>query len=813
MNLLWRDVRFAVRGLNRNRRFSALAVVALALGIGATTAIFSIIDNVLLDPFPYADARRIVQFMIHDSARSEQGGRGELLVPELLDYRAQNHIFDRMVACTDMDVLYTNGEGTERFHGGQTGPGTFEFLGIRPLLGRVFGPEDYKPAAPPVFMLRYKVWVSRFNADPKILSRTFVLNGTPRTLVGIMPPRFGWGDSDLWIPASLTRATAAPPEGRFADYYWIAAHLKPGVTMAQAQADLNVVAHRLAKVYPKEYPRQFTVIVQTLADSVVGQFRVLLFIVMGAVGMLLLIACTNVANLLLAQATAREKEIAIRAAMGAGRWRLVRQLLVESLLLGLAGSVLGCLMAWAGLRGLVSIIPPGVIPAESEIRMNLSVLLFALAAAIVTSLIFGAIPALYATKRDLNEILRDTGKGVSGGFRHAGLRNALIVGEVALSLVLLTGAGLLMRSFFALQQVNLGFNPSHILVVRLPLPQDRYKTAAQLTGFFRPLLERLKAMPGVVDATETSTLPPYGGIRSKLAIPGKTAAEDWSALFQLCSDGYFPTLGIRIQRGRGFTEAEMNNARKLAVVNTTFVKKYFPNTDPIGQRFTLADLTTFPDPVKDPTFEIVGVAGDVKNQGLRDPVMPEVWVPYTITGSAARGVLVRTAGDPKQMLNAVNRAVWSVDRGVALTLTDTAENFISQFSFAQPRFGLYLLGVFAGVGLVLVTIGVYGVIAYAVSRQTHEIGIRMALGADRGNVLRMVLRVGFRLLLIGVAIGLAGSILLSRTLASQLFGVSPYDPLTLAGVVLLLFAAGLAACFFPARSATRVDPMIALRYE
>jgi putative ABC transport system permease protein len=813
MNLLWRDVRFAVRSLGRDRRFTALAVVALALGIGATTAIFSIIDNVLLDPFPYADSQRMVQFEIHDSARSEPGGRGALLIPELLDYQAQNHVFDRMIASTQMDVLYANGEGTERFQGQQTGPGTFQFLGLPPLLGRVFGPEDYKPDAPPVFILRYKVWVSRFNADPRILNRIFVLNGTPRTLVGVMPPRFGWGDADLWIPTPLTRATAAATQGRFPNYYWILGHLKPGVTMAEAQADLNVIAHRLARVYPKEYPKQFSVIVQTLADGVVGQFRVMLFIVMGAVGMLLLIACTNVANLLLAQASAREKEIAIRAAMGAGRWRLVRQLMVESLLLGLSGAALGCLIAWAGLRGLVSIIPTGVIPAEAEIRMNLPVLLFALAAAVVTSLIFGSIPALYATKRDLNDALRDTGKGVSGGFRHAGLRNGLIVGEVALSLVLLTGAGLLMRSFVALQEVNLGFNPSHILVARLPLPEDRYKTAAQITGFFRPLLERLKAMPGVVDVTETSTLPPFGGIPSKLAIPGKTAAEDWRTLFQLCSDGYFPTLGIRIQRGRSFTEAEMNNVRKLAVVNQTFVKKYLPNADPIGQHFTLTDLATFPDPVQDPTFEIVGVAADVKNQGLQQPVIPEVWVPYTITGAAARGVLVRTTGDPKQMLNAVSRTVWSVDHGVALTLTDTAEHFINQFALAQPRFGLYLLAVFAGVGLILVTIGVYGVIAYAVSRQTHEIGIRMALGADRATVLRMVLRVGLRLLLIGVAIGLAGSVLLSRTLASQLFGVSPYDPLTLAGVVLLLFAAGLAACFFPARSATRVDPMIALRYE
>jgi predicted permease len=813
MNLLWRDVRFAIRSLGRDSRFTALSVLALALGIGATTAIFSVIDNILLNPFPYKGSDRLVQFEIHDPAGSPNNGRGSFLVSEVLDYQEQNRVFDGIIANSDFDVLYSNNEGSERFQGELTSPGTFEFLGLPPLLGRAFGPADYKPDAPPVFVLRYKVWVSRFSADPKILNRTFLLNGTPRTLIGIMPPRFGWGDADLWIPAPMIRTANAGGPLQFADRFGLLCRLKPGVTMEQAQADLNVIAHRLAKAYPKEYPKQFTVVMHTLAENVVGPFRVMLFIVMGAVSLLLLIACTNVANLLLAQATSREKEMAIRSAMGAGRWRLVRQLLVESLLLGLCGAVLGSLLAWSGLRGLVAIIPAGVIPAEAEIAMNVPVLMFALAIALVTALIFGTVPALYATKRDLNDSLRDTGKGVSGGFRHAGLRNALIVGEVALSLVLLTGAGLLMRSFVSLQQVKLGFNPSHILVARLPLPEDRYKSAAQVGGFYRPLVGRLKSLPGVIDATETSTLPPFGGIPSNVVIPGKTAGEDWRTAFQLCGAEYFPTLDIRVLRGRNFTEAEANSARKVAVVNQTFAKKYLPNSDPIGQRFTLADLATAPDPVADPTFEIVGVAADVKNQGLRQPVGPEVWVPYTITGGFQRGVLVRTAGDPRQMLNAVSRTVWSVDRGVALTLTDTAESFISQFALAQPRFGLYLLGVFASVGLVLVLIGVYGVVAYAVSRQTHEIGIRMALGASRTAVLRMVLRLGVRLLVIGVAIGLAGGILLTRTLASQLFGVSTYDPATLAGVVALLFAAGFAACLFPARAATRVDPVVALRYE
>ena len=455
----------------------------------------------------------------------------------------------------------------------------------------------------------------------------------------------------------------------------------------------------------------------------------MLFIVMGAVSMLLLIACANVANLLLARATGREKEIAIRAAIGAGRWRIVRQLLTESVLLGVCGAALGCLLAWGGIKGLIAIVPAQIIPAEAYIHINVSVLLFALVTGIVTALVFGTVPAVHLTRRDLNDVLRDTGKGVSGGFRHRGLRNGLIVGEVALSLALLTGAGLLMRSFFALQEVQLGADPSHVLAAVLPMPPARYKSAAQIQGFFRPLLERVKATPGVEAATEATSLPPFGGIVSKLEIPGKSAAEDWRSQVELCSEGYFATLHIKLLRGRTFNESEVNAARKLAVVNQTFAKKFLGDNW-LGQRAILPDLATsaFPDPMKDPTFEIIGVVADVKNQGLDRPVLPEVWVPYDVMGGAFRGILVRTAGDPKLMLNTLRRQIWAVDRSVALGFNGTNEDFINQFAMAQPRFGLYLLAVFAVAGLVLVLIGVYGVVAYAVTRQRHEIGVRMALG-------------------------------------------------------------------------------------
>ena len=809
---LWQDLHFAARNLKKSPGFAIVAVVTLALGIGASTAIFSVIENVLMEPFPYPDAQHFVSMQIHDTEQNEPGGRGGYSGPEFLDYIAQNHVFDRVIGNDQEDVLYTYGEGTDRFEGCMVTPGTFEFLGMPALVGRVMQPADYEPGAPPVFVLRYKTWVNRFNADPAILNKTFVLNGTARTLIGVMPPRFAWGDADLWLPEKPSRANTTNLTG-YNRYWFFLGHLKPGVTERAARADLAILAQHLSKVYPKDYPKHFSVEVQSLADMVVGRFRTTLFIVLAAVGLLLLIGCGNVANLLLARATAREKEFAIRAALGAGRWRLVRQLLVESLILAAGGAAFGVLLAWGGLKSLVALTPQEIIPAEAVIRLNVSVLLFTLGVSMATALVFGLVPALQAARRDLNDPLRDSGKGVSGGFRHGRLRDAVVVLEVALSLTLLVGAGLLMRSFVALREVHLGLQPDHILTARLPLPQDRYKTSEQVAGFFRPLLLRLKAMPGIVEATETSTLPPYGGIPSDIEIPGKTHEEKWTALYQLCSEGYFPVLKLQFLTGRPFTEAEVNGVKKLAVVNQTFAHKYLGAENPIGQRIHLLHLETAPDPLHDSWFEIVGVVADAKNRGLQDPPEPEVWVPYTVTGSFARGVLIRTAGEPLAMLNAVRQEIWATDRSVALTLTGTLEGYISQFSYAGPRFGFFLMGIFASIGLILVTIGVYSVLAYTAARRTHEIGIRMALGAESGDVLKLVINMGLRLVILGVGIGLAVSLGVARVIATQLWGVSPYDPATLIAVPLLLFVTGLIACWVPARRAARVDPLIALRYE
>jgi putative ABC transport system permease protein len=441
------------------------------------------------------------------------------------------------------------------------------------------------------------------------------------------------------------------------------------------------------------------------------------------------------------------------------------------------------------------------------------VLVFTLSVAVLTALIFGLVPAMRAARKDLNQPLRDSGKGSSGGFRHGRLRDTLVVLEVALSLTLLVAAGLLMRSFVALREVHLGLQPDHILVARLPLPVDRYKTAAQVSGFYRPLLQRLKALPGVVDATETSTLPPYGGISSDIEVPGKSHPEKWDAMFQLCSEGYFPVLKIQFLSGRAFSEAEVNDARKVAVVNQTFVKKYLGTDNPIGKQVRIAQLAEFEDKVADPAFEIIGLVADVKNRGLQDPVQPEIWVPYTVTGSAFRGVLVRTAQDPLTMLDALRHEIWATDSSVALTFTGSLEGYIRQFSYAGPRFGFLLMGIFSCIGLILVTVGVYSVLAYTTAQRTQEIGIRMALGAQGSEVQGMVIGMGLRLVGIGVVLGVLVSIGLGRVVATQLWGVSAYDPWTLSCVPALLLATGVIACWLPARRASRVDPLIALRYE
>jgi predicted permease len=803
MNAIWRDLRYGLRGLGRRPGFAFLAILTLALGIGAATTIFSVIYNVLLDPFPYTDARRVVTIQIRDINRTGPGGRNFFQVPEFLDYKEQNTVFEDVIGGSFEDVLLSTGEGTELLTGGLVTGNNFQFLGVPPVVGRGLTPADAKADAPEVFVMAYKMWLKYYNLDPSIVGQTFLLNGQPNTLVGIMPKRFTKLGADLWRPVELHRGDPALAER----FFMFQGRLKPGITVDQAKADIEIIAKRLAQVYPRNYPTQFAVSITAWVDSLVGQFGATLYTLAGAVGLLLLIACSNVANMLLARAAAREKEMAIRTSLGASRFRLVRQLLIESLLLAIAGGTLGCLFAYVGLQGLVRLIPEGLIPREADIRLNGQVLAFSLLVSMLTALVFGLVPALQAAKRDMVEPLKDSGKGVSGGFRSGRLRGAIVVTEVALSLVLLVGAGLLMRSFVRLQTVDLGLDPDNIVVARLPLPQGQYPTAAAKHQFFEELLRRLHALPGVIAAAETSTLPPYGGIGTEIDVLGKSHTDRWEAIFQLCSDGYFQTLRLRTIRGRVLSDADVRSARRVAVVNQTLVSRYFGGEDPIGRQIRVKQLESLPDgAVDNPMFEVIGVIADAKNRGIQDPPGPEMFIPYTITGAFERGLLVRTESDPAAMLN-------SVDRGVAITMTGTLNDYLTRFSYAEPRFSVVLLGVSSAVGLLLVALGVYSVIAYTVSRQTHEIGLRMALGASRGDVFRLVAAMGLRLLAIGLVAGVGLSLAATRLISTQLWTVSPYDPVTLTAVVLVMVLVGVAACYFPARRALRVNPIVALRYE
>ena len=818
LELLLYDLQFALRGLRKNPRFALAAILALALGIGASTAMFSVIYNALVAPFPYKDQGRLITLRIRDLDHREGGEgeegffRGMFSFPELRDYLEQNRVFDGFIANCEIDVVYDSGENNSYLSANYVTPGTFELFGVSPLLGRGLEPADYQPGAPPVFVLRHATWISQFGADPSVVGKTFLLNGVRRTLVGVMPLRFAWGGANLWMPRDPT--TVNVMRGTFPQYWGVVAHLKPGVTFQEAEADMNIIGAHIAPNYREDYPAHFRVGVESFVHAVVGQgFRRTLFVLFAAVGLLLLIGCANVASLLLARATTRGREFAVRAALGASRARLVRQLLLESLLLALGGAFVGVLFAWAGIRGLSYAMPPFTIPSETVIEMNGWVLLFGISLAIATVVIFGLFPALQASHVDVQDALRGAGKGLGGTVAKSRLRNAVIVAEVALSLILLFMAGLFMRSFVAIQNVSLGWQPDHLLTGRIPLPSQRYKTGPQLVSFFDPLIRNLKSTPGIEDASPVSATPPYGGFGGNIEIPGKTHTGEWESLIQLVGEDYFSMVRQPLLSGRSFKEEEVSTARKVAVINQTFQRRFLGEGDPLGRSIVLDVLKKVPDVVTDRSFQVIGVAADARNLGLERPTEPEVWIPYSITGSGMRRLIVRTTGDPGAMNATVRKAVWAVDPTVAFAEGQPLAEALNTFSYAQPRLGFFLVTTFATIGLLLVTLGVYSVIAYTTSRRIHEIGIRMALGAAQVDVLKMVLKHGLAVVVPGIAIGILVSFTVSRSVVSQLWGVSPYDPVSAVAVVVLLLAIGLLACWIPARRATRISPVTALHYE
>jgi putative ABC transport system permease protein len=810
------DLRYGLRTLWKDRRFAAVAVLALALGIGATTVIFSVIDGILIEPFPYRNADRFVTFFIHDVTLSKDWMRLGLTVPEFTDFQEQTHnVLEGVFGFSRTNILYTSNGSTDFFAGCWVTDNISSGLGMKPELGRALSPEDAAPGAPPVFAMTDRLWAKQFNRDPKILDTVMTLNGTPRTLVEITPQRFVLNGCDIWIPIHTGHSDIVNSDtGNLPLYLTTSEHLKPGVSLQAAASTVDVVLRRIAAEYPNDFPKQFTVHLETVADYVVGDFKGMLFALMGAVLMLLLIACANVANLLLSRATAREKEIAIRTSLGASRGRLIRQLLVESFLLSAAACILGCFLAYFGVREVVASLPADFLTPSISIEINFRVLLFALGVAVLTTLLCGLAPAIHAVQGALQTHLSGSGRGMSAGSRHGRLRSALVIGEVALSVLLLAGAGLLMRSLFVLQHVELGFNPSHILYAELALPNARYNTSDEKKHFLQQVLGRVKTLPGVMAATVTFGLPPFGFPSSDVTIPGKNHAQAWHVQFDLCDQDYIKVLGLPLLRGSWLSEADVDEAAHRIVINQTLARAYFKDEDPIGKTIKFNTLDQVPDAPHDAYFEIIGVVGDMKNQGLRNAPMPQAFMPYSVTGvESSRSIMVKTAVAPLSLVPDVRREIWSVDSNVAVSGTGTIESYLQQYGYAQPELGLMGLATFAGIGLALVIIGVFSVMAYTVSLQTHEIGVRMALGAQQSDILRMVLTKGLALIVAGILIGLLASAGLTRFLASQIWGISATDPWTFSAVAAVILVVGLAACALPARSATQVDPIVALRYE
>lgn len=808
MDLLWQDLRFGIRSLRNDHGFLLACVAALGLGIGSTTAIFSVIDNVLLNPFPYTGSERIYGFRIVETNSKGAQDRNYFSVAEFLDYQQQNRIFTDTMGVWETTTLMGSGDRLEPLDTDTVTGNAFQFLGVPPLLGRGIVPGDGKPGAPPVFVLSYKVWLSRFGLDPNILGQTFLLNDKPTTLVGVMPKRFAFWGGDIWMPTAVDPAEPGAERRNFVLY----GHLRPGLDVRAAEAGLGGLAKRLAAIYPRSYPAQFVVRLDSLGYIAVGRFRTALLTMLAAVGLLLLIACANVANLLLARATVRQKELALRMTLGAGRWRIVRQLMTESILLSLAGAAAGCLFASAALKGLVALIPLYTFPDEAIISINREVLLATAGVAIATAFVFGLAPALASAQGDLNEALRSGARG-NTGFRRGRMRHALVAGEVTLSMLLLTGSGLLMRTFFLEREIDLGIRTSHVLTTGLTLPPARYRTTESQARFLRELLPRLEALRGVISAAAALNYPPNGGNGTEFEVPSVAHFERWKGSFVPCSRQYFQTIGLRLLAGRLPTADDENGKRKVAVINQSMARKYFGRQDPIGQPLMISALKNAPEPIANPRFEVIGVVSDMKNQGLLEGVAPEAFIPYSVAGYGQDVIFLHTVGDLAALNRSLTTEILGLDRSVIPQQTMTMDAILDIGQYARPRFGLVLFSVFAGVGLVLVTIGVYSVVFWTVTQQRHEIGIRMALGASAGDVHSMVLTSTLRFVLMGVAAGILLAWVVGRVLASQLWGVSGYDPVTLCGVIAVLIAVGLAAAYVPSLRATPVDPAVCLRWE
>jgi putative ABC transport system permease protein len=801
MQTLWLDLRYGARMLLKKPGFTLIAVITLALGIGANTAIFSVVNAVLLKPLPYGDPDRLV--WMWGNIRNG-GNRASVSPPDFIDYRAQNNVFEQFGASFSVasSVNLTGGGEPERLSSRVVTANYFDALGVRPFLGRVFKKEEEQFGQHRVAVLSHGLWQRRFGGDQRIIGREITINDENFTVIGVMPLDFRpplaaeiWGPMPLDHPGMKQRGSHfLRPIGK----------LKAGVTLAQAQSEMDAIARRLEAQYP-ESNTGWNLRLVSLSEQMIGNRKTALFVLLGAVAFVLLIACANVANLLLARAVSRRKEIAVRAALGASRWRIARQMLTESLLIAGAGGMLGAVLTAWGIDLLIAF-SAGNLPPTARISMDATVLAFTAGISILTGTLFGVAPALQTLKVDLNESLNAEGRGGGGSLERNRTRNLLVVLETAIAVVLLVGAGLLIRSLVRLQNTHPGFDAENALTLNLDLSEKKYDSPEKTASFFSQLENRLMALPGVEAVGMTTELPLSGQPNDTgFTVAGRPPVrpnERYGADFRRVNRQLFQAMRIPLLRGRQFTEQEVSAGAPVLIVSESLARAVFPNEDPLGQRLLFGPT--------DSPREIIGIVGDVSHRGLELRKFPTMYLPMHATGW--KNLVIRTTADPLSLASAVRREIKALDSELALAGVKSLEQVVYE-SVAEPRYRTTLLGLFAGVALLLAAIGLYGVLSYAVTQRTHEIGIRMALGARGADVLRLIIGQGIKLALIGVLLGLGAALALTQLMKTLLFEVKATDPLTFIAIAMLLAFVALVACWIPARRATKVDPMVALRTE
>jgi putative ABC transport system permease protein len=812
MQTLIQDLRFGARMLLKKPGFTLIAVITLALGIGANTTIFSVVNAVLLRPLPYQNPEQLA--LIWGKLPTAVSGNVGASAPEFADYRDQNLVFSSVAAYTSSSFNLSGVGEPERIVGTFVSASLFPLLDVQPALGRAFLNEEDRPGHDRVVILSHGLWLRRFAGDSAVVGRSVTLDGQSHTIIGVAPAGFRFPDdeTEIWKPIAFTAVQLSENE-RGSRYLSVIARMKPGVTITQARANMAALAQRMQQQHPMNYRADsgWGTTVVSLREEWVGDARLALLALFGAVGCVLLIGCANVANLLLARASTRRREMAIRAALGGRSWRIIRQLLTESLLLALVGGGLGALIAVWGVEA-VAELSASSLPRVNEINIDGRAIGFMLAITLATGLLFGLAPAWQSAKPDLNESLKEGGgKGAESGGRHR-LRGLLVVGEIAIALVLLVGAGLMVKSLYRLQRVEPGFDPSHALTMRLALPEAKYPEPQRQRDFYERLLNRIAAAPGVKAAGAINYLPLSGtGNQRSFLIEGKPEPK-LNVGFRMASRDYFRAMGVPLRAGRLIDDRDRENAPLVAVVNETFARVFLANEDPLGKRVKIGSAR---GPF--PWLTIAGVVGDVKHSGLDRETRPEMYVPYLQGLLPSWNVppmflVVRSESEPSSLISAVRGVVKELDRDQPVYGVATMEQLLSR-STAPRRFNMTLLAVFAALALILAGVGVYGVMAYAVTERTREIGIRMALGAQASDALKLVISQGMRLTLVGIALGLMGAFALTRLMKSLLFDVKPTDPMTFIAIALLLTFVALLACWIPARRATKVDPMVALRFE